>query len=699
LIKSKLKNKILYLLGLIFTAFHGMAQEPFMSDQSILSDLIEDIASSTEESLDYALLYEDLIYYAQHPLNLNDASEEELQKLYLLTDYQIQSLQHYIKSHGPLRSVYELQLVYGFDEQLIRKLSPFIKTQPPDNRHDISVKNAVRYGRHQLFMRSTRVLEEQKGYAEIPDSVLEHDPDKNRYLGNPYKIYTRYTFSYKQQIQMGFVAEKDPGEEFFTGSNQHHFDYQSAHFFLNKKGTIRKIALGDYQASFGQGLILWSGMGFGKSPYVLNNSKHGRGLNKYSSTNENQFMRGAAGTIRFNDIEFTGFYSNKNIDANITQYDSSKNIVQKVSSLQNSGIHATPSQLNDEDVLNEQMMGGHVSYHAIKYRIGATILYYTYDAIIMKEPAPYNQYDFSGRDNINAGIDYKFIIKDAYFFGESAIGKNKGIATINGANLSLFPGFDMSLIHRYYQKDYQAYYSNAFSENTTTSNEAGFYTGVKASLLPKWTFSAFCDVFSFPWLKYLVDAPSYGSDYHFQADYMASDNLNMYWRIKQNIKQRNSGADSLYLNLPTNNYSTKLRYHIAYKITDALHLKNRIELHKYKTQTNSSNGFLVYQDIGYKTPGFPLTINFRYAIFDTDSYNTRIYAYENDLLYAFSVPAYYYKGTRLYLLLKYDINQYIDLWIKCGQTYYSNQESIGTGLNEIRGDRKTEIKGQVRVKF
>ncbi len=684
---------------MFFTVVAVMAQEPFMANQHVLSDLIEDIASSTDGEQDYAILYEDLIYYAEFPLNINDATEEELQKLYLLTDYQIHSLQNYIKSHGYLLSIYELQFVYGFDEQLIRKLSPFIQTKPPDNINDISVKNAVRYGRNQLFLRSTRIMENQAGYNEIPDSVLDNDPDKNRYLGDPYRIYTRYTFNYKQQVQLGLVAEKDPGEEFFTGSNRTHFDYQSAHFFLNKKGTIRKIALGDYNASFGQGLVLWSGMGFGKSPYVLNNSKHGRGLNKYSSTNENQFMRGAAGTFGLNELECTIFYSNKNIDANITRYDSSKNKVLEVSSRQNSGIHATPAQINDENVLNEQMMGGNILYHAPQYRIGATMLYYKYDAIIKKDPAPYNLYDFSGRDNINAGIDYKFMLKETYFFGETAISKNMGMATVNGTTFKLFPGFDMSLIHRHYQRNYQAYYSNAFGENSTTSNETGFYTGIKANLVSKWTFSAYCDVFRFPWLKYLTDAPSYGSGYHLQADYMVSDNLNMYWRIKQNKKQKNVTGDSLYLGQPINYYSTKCRYHIACKITDAIYLKNRIELLNYKNNTQNENGYMIYQDIRYKHAELPVTINFRYAIFDTDSYNSRIYAYENDLLYAFSVPAYYYKGTRLYLLVKYDMNQYIDIWLKCGQTYYSNQESIGTGLNEINGDRKTEIKGQVRVKF
>ncbi len=691
-------NRFLTLL-FFFISLVSKTQEPFNVNQPVLSDVIENIAASTDQEHDYALLYEDLIYYAENPLNINDANTEELQKLHILTDYQIASLHNYINNNGPLLSKYELQVVYGFDVQLIRKLETFITIQPPTNKTQISLKNSIKYGRHQIFLRTAYTFEEQTGFSDIPDSVIINNPDKNRYLGIPYKAYTRYTFNYHQKLHLGFVAENDPGEELFTGSNRNHFDYQSAHFFLNKKGIIKKIALGDYQASFGQGLVLWSGMSFGKSPYVLNNSKHGRGLYKYTSTNENQFMRGAAGTFDFKNFDFTLFYSRKNIDANITRYDSVKNIVKEVSSLQNSGLHATPAQINDENVLNEQLAGGHLSYHATNYKVGATLINYSFNAILKNNHALYNYYDFEGQQNINAGIDYKIMLKGTYFFGESAISQNLGYATINGLNYKLFPGFDMALIHRYYKKNYQALYGNAFGENADNANETGIYTGIKANIIPKWTFSAFIDIFEFPWLKYYVDAPSFGTDYHLQADYTVSDAISMYWRFKYGNKQRNTGWDSLFIDYPLNVQTTKFRYHIAYKVTDALYLKNRIELLNYNKPEHTEQGYMVYQDLQYRKDNFPFIISLRYAIFDTDSYYARIYAYENDLLYAFSVPAYFYKGTRTYLLIKYDINHNIDLWLKCGQTYFSNKKTIGSGLNKIKGNRKTTIKGQLKMKF
>jgi len=86
-------------------------------------------------------------------------------------------------------------------------------------------------------------------------------------------------------------------------------------------------------------------------------------------------------------------------------------------------------------------------------------------------------------------------------------------------------------------------------------------------------------------------------------------------------------------------------------------------------------------------------------MFDTDSWDTRIYAYEHDLLYAFSIPALHQNGMRAYLLIKYSPLKYMDLWIRLAQTYYSHVQSIGTGLDEISGKTKTELKVQMQLRF
>jgi len=92
-------------------------------------------------------------------------------------------------------------------------------------------------------------------------------------------------------------------------------------------------------------------------------------------------------------------------------------------------------------------------------------------------------------------------------------------------------------------------------------------------------------------------------------------------------------------------------------------------------------------------------LNIRYAIFNTDSYNTAIYAYETDVLYAYSVPSYYYKGSRGYVVLHYRISRNFDLWLRYSRTFYANKNVIGSDLTEIQANHKSEIKAQLRIRF
>jgi hypothetical protein len=143
-----------------------------------------------------------------------------------------------------------------------------------------------------------------------------------------------------------------------------------------------------------------------------------------------------------------------------------------------------------------------------------------------------------------------------------------------------------------------------------------------------------------------------------------------------------------------------LRFHAAWKPTAAFQLKSRLEFSQFSEQDQpDENGFLFYQDFIYKPQGKPYQISLRYAHFAMDSYDARIYAYENDLLYVFSVPPYFGKGSRIYAMTKFKIKRRVDLWVRWSQWFYNDRNSISSGNNEILSNRRDEIKIQVRWKF
>ena len=121
-----------------------------------------------------------------------------------------------------------------------------------------------KYSRQDLFIRYQRVLESQKGFQPLADGETGQ-----RYLGSPNKFYTRFRQTYRNLMSWGITMEKDAGEQFFKGSNPYGFDFYSAHFYLNNVHKhVQSIALGDFQAFFGQGLTMWGGFGARKGAVV-----------------------------------------------------------------------------------------------------------------------------------------------------------------------------------------------------------------------------------------------------------------------------------------------------------------------------------------------------------------------------------------------------------------------------------------------
>ncbi|TVR68270.1 MAG: helix-hairpin-helix domain-containing protein [Marinilabiliales bacterium] len=683
------------ILILLFLPAGGQEQDPFR----IIEELIEELAAVDEFDTDLESVYDELLNLLRYPVDLNSAGEEELRRLFFINELQMANLLRYRRERGRLASLFELQYIEGFSYDEIRKILPFVTVEEAMPVISLSPSAALRHGRHQLFVRAQQVLQQQRGYAPATEEELAAAPN-SRYLGSPLKAYTRYRFNYRNQVQAGFVAEKDAGEEFLRGSNPYGFDYHTFHLQLNDLGRVKTITLGDYQASFGQGLVLWSGLAFGKSSNTLAIRKSPRGLQSYSSTDENMFFRGGGITLRLGEgAEGTLFASRKKIDASVSAIDEDGGILE-VSALQNSGLHATPSQMAGKNILGETIMGGNLNYNHRLFRVGATVMGLEYDAVLNPPVRHYNQFDFRGSSNMTGGIDYQFSAGPVMFFGEGAMSSSGGKAFLAGATSTPAPRLSLSLLYRRYDRNYHAYFSNGFRENTRTANERGLYAGVVIHPYRRWKVSAYTDIFSFPWARYTAHAPSSGVEYFVQADFSHSRSLHMYWSFRHKFKPVNFPAGHHETRVLEDAGITRLRYHIGYFVSSTLELRNRAEMSLYRRESRSpERGYLLYQDVLYRPAGIPLSFAFRYGLFSTDSYDARIFAYENDVLYAFSIPAYYDKGFRTYLMTRYSAGPRTDLWIRYALTMLPERETIGTGLNEINGNRRSELKVQVRIRW
>src|SRR3989344_3283291 len=266
-----MRNKFLVIACLLCSLF-SWSQER----NEIIQQRVEFISEQYEsEEIDLTNLFDQLNYYFDHPINLNSTDGEDLRSLGLLTEVQITNILLHRKQFGKFISIYELQSLTYWDLATIQLVLPFIRVDDRLDQLHLTFKDAIQEGKFELYTRYQRTPEQKPGYTEVSDSVLA--ASNSYYHGNPDRYYTRFRYTYRTNLSLGFTAEKDPGEEFFKGGKY-----------------IRSVALGDYLVQIGQGLNTWSGYAFGKTADIFASKKTANMLRPYTSVDENRFFRGAA---------------------------------------------------------------------------------------------------------------------------------------------------------------------------------------------------------------------------------------------------------------------------------------------------------------------------------------------------------------------------------------------------------------------
>ncbi|MEN8811506.1 MAG: hypothetical protein ABF264_09910 [Flavobacteriales bacterium] len=689
-----LKSHILY----FFLGFASLGYSQTKSEEKneIIEQRIEYIGGDNE-SIDYYTLFDNLYYYYDHPVNLNQVKQlDVLLELGLLSEIQVVNLKKHIEENGKLMTIYELQSVEMFDLPTIRNILPFSMVSSELFAPNVSFKEIMKNSSNELYMRNIRDLQQKKGYS------AKENEDDTRYLGSPDKLFVRYRFRYLNKISVGITGEKDQGEQFFRGDQKQGFDYYSAHFYLKDFGRLKALALGDYHFQVGQGLTLWSGLAFGKSVDVSTVKRNPAGIRQYASADENNFLRGGAATFALTEkIHLSAFYSRKKLDANVT--DTLDNVTNEVafSSLQNSGFHRTQSEYENKDAILETHFGGRIEYISSALRIGANGFASRYGGEFDRKLSFYNQFEFASNQNFVAGVDYNYVLRNFNFFGEFSRSQNGGIAYVNGVLLSLDSRLSFTMLHRNYGKEYQNLLSNGLAESSNSWNEKGIFMGMEAKLNKSFTLTGSMDFFTFPWMRFQVYSPnSGGKEFITQLSYRKSRNFTAYFRYRRQEREvNNSQVESAIYQL-TQESRTNYRLNVSMKITDYLSLRNRVEVSEYKKRdTKSEYGFLAYQDIVFKPKSKSYSFTARYALFDAQSFNARIYAYENDVLYYFYIPAYYKVGSRFYLTARYKYRKKFDFWIRYGVWNYRNEETLLSGLEEIQGNVRSDVKVVFRYLF
>ena len=578
----------------------------YASAQTIrIEDILTDIYSQLSEdgNIPMESLQEELMEIADNPINLNNTSADELSQLHFLSDEQIDAILVYQYKH-PFRSIYELQLIPELRDYDIRNLLPFVVVQPPTtNTNKLYPREVFHYANHEITIRTDA-------------------RNCENYTNDPFYAKLRYRFNYRNRVQAGLTFCRP------TGTHIRNWQY-GGFIQLQDIGHLRTLVAGDFQASFGQGLVVGTPFHIGKSSYLSSLTNQQEGVRKFSTTATGfNAFHGVGATARIRWADISTFYS-----------------------LQ-----------RQTDSTWHHVLGANLTARYRHFKIGITLLENLYSASTSHAP--------SQQPQLVLGLNARYHINRIDLWGEIATsqGSQWGIASILGARLTPLRDFSLVALYRYYAPNYNNPYAYSFSEHSTLRDENGFYIGTEIKRLPYWRFAFYTDAFR------------EGADVLLQTDYTPNDTYTMTWRIRAKHQEQKGTYSLRYYfiyNIPHWRFRTQAEANIV-------HLANNKDI---------TYGISLFQDIEYQLSRIPLVLQWRLQGFDARQWNNRIYAYENDILYAYSFPNAYGLGLRTYINARYHINDMFSLYLRLSETVYQHQWAVA----HDRASTQTDIHLLLRI--
>ena len=637
-----------------------------------------------EQPPDLANYYDVLNHYLKFPINLNTASRKNLQDLRLLSDNQVNNLLKHRSIINGFHVVEELQSVPSFDKESIKRIEPFIRVEPLLN-HNWKANNRSTI---MFLMRSEYTIEKERGYLTST---------KNGYLGQPMKYFSRLRYTNQEKIKLGITAENDAGEPFFGTKQKNGFDFYSAFVQFELPKIKSSILFGDYTIRFAQGLVAWSSAYFGSQNDLSSIMRTGSTFIPSTSANESNFFRGMVlGTNPFKRIHLTMFTSLKNLDATIMKH---KDGPSMISSLSTSGLHRTQGERKKRWQVNEQVTGGRMAIIKESFELGGSALHISYDKPFNPATNPYSINRSIQQAKWKSGLDAKLQWKNMRYFGEFAQSNNAKSAVVFGALLNPNHFISLAMLYRSMESGYVNQYANAFSTTTKSENEKGTFIACVMQPSTQLRLQSHMDVYSFPWLTYLIDSPSHGNEWFISIQYSIKRKLEVLIHYKSIRKPKNVITDLNHIAHIKPQLVQNQRIKVKQWIDKNWHITALWEHKSYQHYTIKDKGAILILDLSYQSTNKKFNCSMRHAMIETDSYQTRIYAYEKDVQYAFSVPAYSGNSRRFYILIKQRLTNHITAWFKWSQDYQFNAKTIGSGNEMINGPQRNLLKLQLRLSF
>lgn len=675
---------------LCFLSKPSLAQAQDQQSEQVEREIEYAVELQSDEEGEPELLnfLEDLERLRYQPLDLNHASADELNMVPGITTRLANNIIRFRDENGEYGSVEELLNVPGIGPATLERVQPFLTTSEDHSsylRRWLQPDFWATNGRLESYSRFRQVLQPQEGYQR-PDTL-------GGYVGSPVNLYQRIRYQ-SRHLSVNTTLNKSPGEPYQPPFN---FAYTSWHIAVRDVGMIETMIIGDYSASFGQGLLLWTGGAFGKSSNVISGAvKNERGIRPSSTTQPASGFRGfAINSSITKNLRITGFYSDKKRTSTVVDD-------QYVNFPSSTGRYRTLNELKRKNNLSQETVGGRLLLVISSGQLGFTAVRNSFDKEIVQGNQLYQRYNFSGQQLYGFSSDIRYDFRNIHLFGELAVSNNRGMALMSGADIQLSEKTTFLVLIREYEKNFHSIFGSGFGEQSgSPRNERGIYLGIQHHLTSKLELNIYMDQFHFPAPRFQTRQPTSGYDWLVHLDYVHSRDLQLY--LLTRFKQREielAGFDTYGREVRWIKHHLRFnsRLHLEYRVHPKARLRFRTDfVVAAPPGSDLSNGFLLYTDLRVN-PHKRIRLDFRITMFDTDDYESRVFQFENDLLYVMTNRMLYDRGQRVYLNLHYQASERLDFWFKISTTIYENRNVIGSGMELIHGNRRSEIGIQARIR-
>ncbi len=614
-------------------------------------------------------------------VDLQVATLKDLEKRTPLDRIQAIRLLEYRREHAPLRSFYELYYLKGFNASLVQKLREFafIKASTGGEGDSIAFLEQLERTKGRFRLRWGRVLQQRIGQLQ------------GRYRGSPDALKGQLSLEVPGIASIGASIEKDPGEPWWDDKAKTPLSV-AGHLKLDQQGPLRKAVIGGIDARSGGGLLVDSKGGFFSNQGPSSGALFS--IDGYSGTPDRTPLKGIGAEFGFAEWKAGFVLSRKKWSARFDTLPSGKKGMKTL--YRSRRFRKVRSPNPNGNWLRKDLMG----FAGWKDE-GSSFLLSVHHSQASHPPLRSgnirDRYARNRPRTLGAELHYRGHHERKKWALSAAYERHGGKAF--RAAFSLRPHSDILLTGRITGagRKFDPFWSSVARDGRPfirsslrgdRSIAAGWRIALEGELLHRF------------WPYYGRRFPGTERSLNLRNVWSGDEERRSELELSYETQEQNASIGD------TPSYPLQkekaLRAELSIKSLLIDGWKHHAVLKGIRTLDGKTvTGFLFIYDLIRAWEEHGVKFYWRTAFFDASTYRGRLYAYENDVLYAFSVRPYYRQGLRTYLLLRIELDRSLTMEGKWGSWIYQKVDGgrIGSGDRAIPGHIKSSLRLQLRASF